>query len=476
MRTLAHSLIVSAGGLLLAALSGASWSNDLALHVKPESRLLTEPASVFVGGAPPGAEIVIEATLTEQSGQRWSSRGVYFARHDGSVDTAEMASLAGTYTGVDAEGLFWSMLPVAPATLDAASRAKRGEDWPTFPAFDSWNAPYELRRAPVEVSFSARLAGAPGSVPTASTSQSVFFIADGVRRVPVAEGDLRGVLYEAAGQDPHPLAMVVTGSGGGVNEGKAALLASHGITTLALAHFNYPGRPEMLLNIPVEYFSQAMNWLAGRYGQERIAILGGSRGGEGVLLIAATYPEQVSAVVAEVPSNVLFGGCCTEDGGTGPAWTLDGEPLPYVDWEDQSPFREAEIWAPGKAWREVFRRGITELPLNDPRAIPVENIKSPLLLVTGDADGLWAGDIAATRVLERLRANDFSYPAEHLNYAGAGHIVAMPMLVKSLADRMRSKSYGYLAMGGIPQANAHAQTDAFRRTLAFLRLHESSAD
>lgn len=476
MRSLFHSMIAPAASLLLAAFNSASWSAGLTLHVTPESRLLTAPASVFVGGAPPGAEIVIEATLTEQSGQHWSSRGVYFAQHDGSVDTAEVASLAGTYTGVDAEGLFWSMLPVAPAALDDASRAKRAEEWPTFPAFDSWNAPYELRKAPVEVSFSARLAGAPDNIPAASASQRVLYIAEGVRRIPVAEGELRGVLYEAAGEGPHPLAMVVTGSGGGVNEGKAALLASHGITALALAHFNYPGRPEMLLNLPVEYFSQAMNWLAGRYGQERVAILGGSRGGEGVLLIAATYPEQVSAVVAEVPSNVLFGGCCTEEGGTGPAWTLDGEPLPYVDGEGDSPLREAEIWAPGKAWREAFRRGIIQLSLDDPRTIPVENIRSPLLLVTGDADGVWAGDIAATRVLDRLKAHDFSYPVEHLNYAGAGHIVAMPMLVKSLADRMRSKSYGYLAMGGIPPANAFAQTDAFRKTVAFLRLHESATD
>lgn len=466
------TLVGVIAGVVLTVASEEGVAAKLMLHVTPESRLLTESATVVVGGAPPGSEVVIEASLTDHSGQEWSSRGVYFARHDGYVDTAKVASLAGTYTGVDAEGLFWSMLPVALAELQEVGIADRRDDWPTFPDFDSWNAPYELRKSLVEISFSARLAGAPeGSASTVTATQKVFFIADGVRRIPIAEGELRGVLFEAPGKGPHPLAMVVTGSGGGVNEGKAALFASYGINALALAHFNYPGRPDMLLDIPVEYFSDAMAWLASRYGQKRVAITGGSRGGEGVLLIAATYPDQVSAVVSEVPSNVLFAGCCTEDGGTGPAWTLGGEALPYFDWEDKSPLRDTEIWAPGTAWRETFRRGIAESSLDDPRVIPVENIRSPLLLVTGDADGLWAGDIASQRVIERLKANDFVYPVEHINYVGASHVVAMPMLVKSLADRVRSKAYGYLAMGGIPRANAFAQTDAFRQTVSFIKQH-----
>jgi len=454
----------------------AAFADQLKLSVYPAERLLTDPAKVILGGAPPGAEVMIEATLTDNGGRVWSSRGVYFVQHDGTVDTSKAASLAGTYTGVDEEGLFWSMLPVPQDELDGASIANRDPDWPSFPDFDSWNAPYELREKPVTISFRASIRGAlTGTMPAATASQNVTFVGKGVKRIPISEGDMRGVLFEAAGEGPHPIAMMVTGSGGGANEGKAALLATKGITTLALAHFNYPGRPKQLMNIPLEYFSKTMKWLSGRYGQERVAIVGGSRGGEGVLLIASTFPDQVSAVVSEVPGNMVFAGCCTEDGGSGPAWTLNEQPLPYVDWKAAG-LNQSAIWSPSFQAREVFRKGITEADFDDPRWIPVERIKSPILLVTGDADGLWAGEIASQRVVERLKANNFVYPAKHINYAGASHVVAFPMLVKSLADRVRSKQWGFLSMGGLPEANAHAQTDAFRKTVDFIKLHESALD
>ncbi len=463
--------------LLVGGLAWVSFDTDaseLNLHVAPAERLMTEPAHVAVAGAPPGSEVWIEGTFTDNGGQVWSSRGIYFANHIGFVDTSSSASLAGTYQGVDAEALFWSMLPVPLDELDGASVVNRHEDWPSFPDFDSWNATYELRRDPVVVNFRAELRGAlAGTAPAATASQSVSFIADGVKRIPVSEGDIRGVLYEAPDGGPNPVAMIVTGSGGGVYEGKAALLASHGITALALAHFNYPGRPRMLLSIPLEYFSESMKWLADRYGRDRVVILGASRGGEGVLLIASAFPDQVSAVIAEVPANMVFAGCCTEDLGSGPGWTLNGKPLPYVDWQ-YSGLTKSGIWAPSHQSREVFRKGITDHDYDDPRWIPVERIQSPILMITGDADGLWAADIASQRILERLKAKNFAYPAEHINYAGASHVVSMPMLVKSLADRMRSQSYGFLSMGGHPRANAHAQTAAFRKTIMYIKRHGSS--
>ncbi|MEM1111748.1 MAG: acyl-CoA thioesterase/bile acid-CoA:amino acid N-acyltransferase family protein [Pseudomonadota bacterium] len=460
--------------LVTALIAGAqAAANELALHVTPAKRLVTDPASIVLAGAPPGAEVMLEATVTDKGGTVWSSRGVYFVGHDGKVDVSRQASLSGTYTGVDAEGLFWSMLPVPAEQLDGASIANRDEDWPTFPDFDSWNAPYELRKEPAVINFRASIRGLlTGSLPPATAKHKVSYIGEGVKRTVISEGDMHGVLYEAAGEGPHPLAMVITGSGGGVNEGKAALLASKGITTLTLAHFNYPGRPKMLLNIPLEYFSKSMTWLAERYGRKRVAILGGSRGGEGVLLIASTFPDQVSTVVAEVPSNMVFAGCCTEDGGYGPAWTLNGEEIPHISWE-ASELNESAIWGPSMQAREAFRQGITDHDYDDPRWIPVERIKSPVLMVTGDADGLWAGDIASQRVLERLKDKGFTYPAEHINYAGASHIVAMPMLVKSLADRVRSSTWGFLSMGGVPKANAFAQTDAFKQTVDFIKLHYS---
>ena len=45
-----------------------AFADELTLHVSPTDRLLTEPASIIVGGAPPGAEVVIEATFNDRGG------------------------------------------------------------------------------------------------------------------------------------------------------------------------------------------------------------------------------------------------------------------------------------------------------------------------------------------------------------------------------------------------------------------------
>lgn len=85
-------------------------TNAIELEVTPSERLMTEPCSVIVRGVPPGAQTTIEVTLKERSGQSWSLRGVFYADHLSVVDVACDASIAGTYHGVDAEGLFgrWS--------------------------------------------------------------------------------------------------------------------------------------------------------------------------------------------------------------------------------------------------------------------------------------------------------------------------------------------------------------------------------
>ena len=56
---------------------------------------------------------------------------------------------------------------------------------------------------------------------------------------------------------------VLGGSGGGLPQGLAALLASHGYVALALAYFSYEHLPAELVSIPLEYFETGMRWLQG---------------------------------------------------------------------------------------------------------------------------------------------------------------------------------------------------------------------
>jgi dienelactone hydrolase len=158
-----------------------------------------------------------------------------------------------------------------------------------------------------------------------------LFVAGGVERVPVRHDGLVGTLFRPAGSGPFPGVLVFTGSGGGIDEGRAALLASHGFAAFALAYFNADGLPDNLIDIPLEYFETGLQWMASRSEVDgnRIGITGQSRGGELVLLLASIFPS-IRAVVAGVPSAVVWGGFGkgTDEMQPPPvAWTHGGKPV-----------------------------------------------------------------------------------------------------------------------------------------------------
>jgi pimeloyl-ACP methyl ester carboxylesterase len=218
-----------------------------------------------------------------------------------------------------------------------------------------------------------------------------------------------------------------------------------------------------------------MAWFAGRYAQERVALTGDSRGGEGVLLIASTFPDQVSALIPAVPSNMVFAGVDISNFQPVPGWTLNGEPLPYIEWKF-SDLRPSQQWPGSQEARHIYREAMLEHDYDDPRWIQVENIKSPILLISGDSDAVWPSDLAAERVVARLKAKNFQYPVQHLAYEGGGHLVGMPALVKSRGEFAESVLEGIagLTIGGFAASNAQAQTDAFRRTVDFIKHYESA--
>ena len=94
------------------------------------------------------------------------------------------------------------------------------------------------------------------------------------------------------------------------------------------------------MEIPLESVKRGIDWLRARpsVDPERIAVLGLSRGAELALLVGATYPADVAAVVALSPSSVVWEGAVRDPAKTGlaalkadrSAWTLAGRPLPFV--------------------------------------------------------------------------------------------------------------------------------------------------
>jgi dienelactone hydrolase len=129
-----------------------------------------------------------------------------------------------------------------------------------------------------------------------------------IARQPVEREDLVGTLFYLTTPGPHPVVIVLGGFAGDVREGGAEALAPEGVAALALAYLGVGPLPRELVEIPLEYFAEGIDWLMKAQpaiDADRIVVIGNSKGGELALLLGATYPEDVKAVVGYAPSAVV---------------------------------------------------------------------------------------------------------------------------------------------------------------------------
>src|SRR5882672_3644408 len=195
--------------------------------------------------------------------------------------------------------------------------------------------------------------------------------------IKVSDEGLVANLYLPAGQGPHPLVIVLSGSDGGIASASwyGEPLASLGYAALALAYFAMDGLPLDLVDIPLEYFKRGIDWARAHpaIDGERIAVMGHSRGSEAALLTAATYPE-IRLCVANVPSHVSWGGIHPVPGTRVPAWTCNGVGVPFL-----SLVRPPR---PDGGWRAAFEESLRAAgPGPCDAEIPVERINGPILFV-----------------------------------------------------------------------------------------------
>lgn len=363
-------------------------SSHPSISATPRDGLLDARPRITIDGAGDGA--VVRATAVDRTGQKWTS-------------TTAVADVR-----KDPTRPLWSM---------------RGGP-------DSY--------VPPRPGFSVRLELVEGGRSVAHTSIRRRLLAPGVRGQAVRAG-LYGELYRPPGGGRRAAALVIGGSEGGLRTaGVAGLLASHGYPALALAYFKEPGLPTTLKDIPLEYFQRALDRLRSRpdVDPSKVVVIGVSRGGEGALLIGATFPRLVHGVVGLVPSNVVNPGLDLHSA----AWTLHGRAVPHVAIAD-------------------YR---TPDPSNDPAAfIRAERIDGPILTLSGGDDALWPSSGYMTVLHERLAKRHFRFAHRDLDYADAGHLLgsAIPYLPATVVP----------AYGGSPAADSAARAALWPRILDFMR-------
>ena len=398
----------------------------IALRVEPETVLVDQPARIAAVGLTPGQAITIRAQIRRKP-YRFVSQATFRADASGVVALDRDAPLIGSYAGVDAMGLLWSMLPDSTLPEPGPSASSDVADLPVF------NPP-----APVVIRLELLVDGR--AIGVARFTQE--YRAPGVRELALREDGLVGTLFlPPRGRRPSAAILVLGGSEGGQSTDRAMLLAAHGYAALALAYFRDEGLPAQLVDIPLEYFGRALTWLRTQRDVDGapVAVVGGSRGAEVALLLGANFAE-VRAVVAYAPSSIVWSGIPPVGGnGRFAAWTYRGEPMPG---------------------------GVGRKTLDDPDsvarfAIPVEQVRGPILLVAGAEDRLWPSARMAQMVADRFQSRQHTYASTVLVYPNAGHAIAFPYV--PVAPRLQ--------LGGTVIGTATADRESWRAVLAFLHDH-----
>lgn len=395
----------------------------LSIDIAPQPARFDEIVTIRLCGLQPGQTLILRASMQDERARTWTSSATFIADEQGNVNLAEDAPISGSYSGVDPMGLFWS------TTTQQSKRGvflKRGSE-------------------PLCIELTAEIDGAE----IASTTVQRDIIAPGIERIPLREHGLVGVFFRPSTTSQRPAVLVFGGAEGGLHEGRAALLASWGYPTLALAYFGMDQLPGELANIPLEYFATALTWLGEQEGvdREQLALLGTSRGGEAALLLGATLP-QVRAVIAVVPSGLIWES--ESAAGYYPAWTHRGQGIQCLRWPFSDPAAELS--------EKDMQAYLAAQPTATAQAtISVERIHGPLLLISATDDRIWPTHAFCERILARLHETRHPFPSHHIVYQDAGHLFTLPHLPTTLTWH-----------GGSAAAMAHANADYWHQIHTFL--------
>lgn len=218
--------------------------SQVRLTIQPIDALIDVSRTIRITGLEPGQAIRLHSKTLRGKAVPWQSTADFIADSKGVVDLTQQAPVAGSYTGVEPMGLIWSQVPeiegerevFGPTVLD--------------PIVTTVTVDVDGQR--VQADMVQRLA------------------ASGVQRIEVREQGLVGTVFLPSTPGPHPAVMILNGSGGGMNEPRAALYASHGYVAFALAYFKAPGLSDYISNTPLEYFKRIGLAQSNLYAFERL--------------------------------------------------------------------------------------------------------------------------------------------------------------------------------------------------------------
>ncbi|KAF7251491.1 Acyl-coenzyme A thioesterase 1 [Varanus komodoensis] len=406
---------------------------EVALGFSPSgSSLFDEPLAILVEGLRPEQEVTLRASLQDETGELFDTRAFYQADTDGYLDLNRSPALeGGSFSGLEPMGLLWSLKPQTPFKRLIKRDVRR---------------PLILELEVLEGH------GESGSL-LAKGDHARCFLRDDVKRIPVRDGSIRATLFLPSGDGPFPGIIDIYGTGGGLPEYRASLLANHGFAVLALAYYGYEDLPKNMKEFHLEYFEEALNYMLQhpKVKGPGIGLLGHSKGGD-LCLSMASFLKGVTVTVTINGSVANVGATLRYKDITIPPLGFDAKRI------------------------KMDKTGIADIvdvlnnPLEGPDRqsfIPLEKAEGRFLFIVGKDDRNWKSEFFATEASNHLQAHGKEKP-EIICYPGAGHYIEPPYIPMCPAS-MHLLVGMPVIWGGEPRAHAAAQVDAWQQIQVFFR-------
>ena len=371
--------------VLSALVLGACAARQPQLLVSHPTGLSGDPVHIQVTHAQ--APVTLTATRAWPSPSReglvqHQSNATFSPRPNGKINVALDAPLQGTYEGVHAAGLFWSM-------RDTGIVAEPG-------VIEN------------NVTISADFDG--DGIPDQSVDITLKNGADAAQEISAGPALPHSFLLLPEGI-PNPPVIIIVGGGSGDDRtarSKAPAFLARGYAVFGLAYDspsirqappNFPDLPQAYIGIPLDQLEVVRDWLRARddVDHTRIGLYGTSKGAEFVLA-GASRIDGFAAIAAMAASNAIGEGRTTAfEHAEASSFSWRGTPLPYA----ADP-----------------RRADDHLTYPDAR-IQAEDIAAPLFVVGGYRDRIWPSGAMADQIASTRRGGDFETIS--LAFEKAGH-------------------------------------------------------
>ncbi|XP_056149375.1 acyl-coenzyme A thioesterase 1-like isoform X1 [Lampris incognitus] len=409
-------------------------TSQVRLRLLPSARCLyDDPIHVKVAGLKSRQLVVLKAQSIDDKGVLFNSSAVYRADGNGEIDLERDPSLRGSYTGVEPMGLLWSLRADTMHTKFHKSHAEK----PHF------------------VKFSVLEEEGLGTALAEITNERQL-LADGVSRLYVKTGNIRGVLFTPPGEGPFPAVLDLYTFGGGLSERRACLLANRGFVVLTVALYGHDDLPKKVQELHLDYFEEAIEFLrnAPKVCGNRVGVISLSKSGDLALSIA-TYLSHVAA-------TVWINGCNANVA------------LPLY-------YRKRQILA--ALMFDISRIVTTESGalnikdgINNPMAeenkdtlIPIEQAMGRFLFVAAADDLNWDSCAFVNQMVKRLKLHGKDN-FESIFYPASGHYLEPPY-----GPYCPSSFHGVVGKptlwGGEPRSHAAAEIHLWRKIQEFFKMH-----